>query len=375
MTQQLHDSGERRKFKSGAVRDRGDLKPRPDLISPHAQMREGMIMTLGAQKYALRNWEKGIGISECLASAQRHVEQYKRGDIDEDHLAQARWNLGAIIHYEEEIKAGRMDPAIDDMPHYATPKPGDRRINPETGQEEIYQKMIPSIGELQRRVDKGELLSDRENDRLQNAEHHPLSCDNFGCGVSGTLCPECLDQTIVVPRMDRDICMTCGASIPPLPGEGTCSECSDQTEPSTWYIVGPMRGIKDFNFPAFDAVAKYARAQGFTVISPAELDREHGIDPIADPGSIDRASEADPNLVQTIAQRDCEKILGLEKDRGDGLILLPVWTGSIGGRAEVALALWLGLKFKRVNMNTDGSVLEMYDSGSLSVETDLFQQF
>ena len=43
---ELHDSGERREFASGAVRDRGGRKPRPDLISPHAQMREGMIMTL-----------------------------------------------------------------------------------------------------------------------------------------------------------------------------------------------------------------------------------------------------------------------------------------------------------------------------------------
>ena len=114
----LKDSGERREFNTGAVRDRGDLKPRPDLISPHAQMREGMIHTLGSEKYAVRNWEKGMPISECLASAQRHIEQYKRGDTDEDHLAQARWNLGAMIHYEEEIAAGRLDPSLDDLPKY-----------------------------------------------------------------------------------------------------------------------------------------------------------------------------------------------------------------------------------------------------------------
>jgi hypothetical protein len=35
----VKDSGDRRTFATGSVRDRGDLKPRPDLISPFALMR------------------------------------------------------------------------------------------------------------------------------------------------------------------------------------------------------------------------------------------------------------------------------------------------------------------------------------------------
>ena len=137
---ELQDSGQRRTFSTGAVRDRGDLKPRPDLISPHAQLREGMVLAKGAVKYDLRNWEKGMPICECIASAQRHIEQYKLGLTDEDHLAQARTNLGFAIHIEEEVKAGRLPAELDDMPKYA----GHR------------------LQDLQRRVRNGELLNDAE---------------------------------------------------------------------------------------------------------------------------------------------------------------------------------------------------------------------
>ncbi len=37
----VKDSGDRRTFSTGSVRDRGDLKPRPDMISPFALMRIG----------------------------------------------------------------------------------------------------------------------------------------------------------------------------------------------------------------------------------------------------------------------------------------------------------------------------------------------
>ena len=298
--ERLKDSGERREFSSGAVRDRGDLKPRPDLISPHAQMREGMIHTKGSAKYSVRNWEKGMPLSVCLASAQRHIEQYKLGLTDEDHLAQARWNLGAMIHFEEEIRAGRMDSAFADMPHYEKPKPGDRRINPETEQEEV----------------------------------------SYVVGVD----PES-------PEGDEPI--------PPFAGtvHGLQEGMTHVVEPPTFYVCGPMTGMPDFNFPLFDQVTALARSQGLSVISPAELDREHGIDPSVDPNSVERARRADPNLIQTIVQRDTQVIVGLERDKGDGLILLPGWEKSTGARAEIANAIWMELSFKRVVTTWHGQVL------------------
>ena len=37
------------------------------------------------------------------------------------------------------------------------------------------------------------------------------------------------------------------------------------------YIAGPMTGIKDMNFPAFNAETKRLRALGYDVVNPAEI--------------------------------------------------------------------------------------------------------
>ncbi|MGB3485339.1 MAG: DUF4406 domain-containing protein [Mycobacterium sp.] len=45
------------------------------------------------------------------------------------------------------------------------------------------------------------------------------------------------------------------------------------------YVAGPMRGIPEFNFPAFHAAAAKLRADGHHVFNPAERDIEtHGVD-------------------------------------------------------------------------------------------------
>lgn len=86
----MKDSGKRRTFETGAVRDRGEFKPRPDLISPHANMREGAWLAKGAEKYGVGNWTHGMPVSECVASLCRHLEAYKLGKADEDHMAAIR---------------------------------------------------------------------------------------------------------------------------------------------------------------------------------------------------------------------------------------------------------------------------------------------
>ena len=44
------------------------------------------------------------------------------------------------------------------------------------------------------------------------------------------------------------------------------------------YIAGPMTGIKDFNFPAFDRAEIQLALDGWTPINPANIDRAHGLD-------------------------------------------------------------------------------------------------
>lgn len=114
----MHDSGERRKFKTGAVRDMARDKSRPDLISPFAARRLGDWLMLGAKKYDLRNWEKGIPLGTCVASLERHLVAYKAGETEEDHLAAIMCNAMFLAHYEHEIKAGRLPASLDDLPRY-----------------------------------------------------------------------------------------------------------------------------------------------------------------------------------------------------------------------------------------------------------------
>jgi hypothetical protein len=113
----LKDSGERREFPSGAVRDRGTLKGRPDLMCYFADMREAVWFEKGALKYVVRNWEKGMPLSEFYNSAWRHMEKWKAGFVDEDHLAAARWNISCAIETEERIKRGILPAELDDLPH------------------------------------------------------------------------------------------------------------------------------------------------------------------------------------------------------------------------------------------------------------------
>src|SRR5690606_7315289 len=98
--------------------DTAEGKPRPDLISPYAQMREGEWMRKGAEKYAERNWEKGIPISRCIASLERHLMAYNMCLTHEDHMAAVRTNASFILHTEEMIRRGILPASLDDMPKY-----------------------------------------------------------------------------------------------------------------------------------------------------------------------------------------------------------------------------------------------------------------
>lgn len=110
----IDDGGKRISYgEKRAVREPSTGKGRYDLISPFAVRRLAEWYELGAQKYADRNWEKGIPFSRCVDSAKRHLDKYIMGMNDEDHLAAAAWNIFSIMHYQE---LGMNE--LDDMPHY-----------------------------------------------------------------------------------------------------------------------------------------------------------------------------------------------------------------------------------------------------------------
>jgi len=111
-----------------------------------------------------------------------------------------------------------------------------------------------------------------------------------------------------------------------------------EATPPTFYIAGPMRGYLKYNFPAFDAAAELIQSLGYKAISPASIDREHGFD------GMSEFDESNPESLRAVCKRDLDIILGLDKENGDGLIVLPGWEQSTGALAEVAVAKWLKLK-------------------------------
>lgn len=147
---EIKDSGTRREFETGAVRDIGEGKGRCDLLPLNLigwvlddflfimldeYIRDGNLSRLqsiymkfatenfnsvesatlevakhyeeGAKKYAERNWEIGIPLHCYIDSAVRHYLKYKRGDKDEPHDRAFLWNiLGAWwthVHRPEMI--------------------------------------------------------------------------------------------------------------------------------------------------------------------------------------------------------------------------------------------------------------------------------
>lgn len=109
----LRDSGERTVYETGAQRDRQDEeKGRFELVSPIAMARLAVVYAKGCKKYNPRNWERGMPMSDFLSSALRHIYQAIAGDVVEDHLAQAAWNLFSAIHIEEMVRQGKLDKTL-----------------------------------------------------------------------------------------------------------------------------------------------------------------------------------------------------------------------------------------------------------------------
>lgn len=102
------DSGKRRNFDTGAVRDISPGKGRCDLLPMCVLLRLSKHYEAGAEKYSERNWERGIPAHSFADSALRHLFKYMDGHSDEDHLIAAIWNLCGLA-WTEEKKPELMD--------------------------------------------------------------------------------------------------------------------------------------------------------------------------------------------------------------------------------------------------------------------------
>lgn len=99
-----------------------------------------------------------------------------------------------------------------------------------------------------------------------------------------------------------------------------------------------MRGIPDFNFPAFFKAAELLRDQGHVVFNPAERDTlVHG--PLESPtGDHKDIARTGFTLREALAAD-----LGWICREADAIALLPGWENSRGARAEKAVAEGLDL--------------------------------
>lgn len=109
------------------------------------------------------------------------------------------------------------------------------------------------------------------------------------------------------------------------------------------YLAGPMSNIKQFNFPAFYAAAAELRAQGFEVVSPAELDDQE------DKGAALKSTDGDVND-RTVVKKTWGDFLArdvkLLSDEGiEGIVFLPNWTNSKGAKLEAYVGLLQKFKF------------------------------
>lgn len=110
---EILDSGNRREFETGAVRDMSEGKGRFDLLPLEVIWDLAKHFEKGATKYGEYNWQKGIPVNSYWDSAVRHLWKHKLGWIDEDHAIAALWNVACMI-WEERYspRAYKTDVAI-----------------------------------------------------------------------------------------------------------------------------------------------------------------------------------------------------------------------------------------------------------------------
>ena len=108
--QSIKDSGHRREFETGAVRDMQDGKGRMDLIPWGAVIELSKHCEAGVKKYGERNIDKGLPISSLISSARRHLAKYRLGYKDENHLLAAFWSIAWAVQFEKYM------PDMQDIP-------------------------------------------------------------------------------------------------------------------------------------------------------------------------------------------------------------------------------------------------------------------
>lgn len=103
----IKDSGKRKEFSGGMVRDTSEEKIDYLLIRDGVMYKRWAIhLNKGAKKYAKRNWMLASGQEELdrfKESAARHFEQWINGDTDEDHASACYFNINGYETLKQKL--------------------------------------------------------------------------------------------------------------------------------------------------------------------------------------------------------------------------------------------------------------------------------
>lgn len=266
----------------------GRAKPQLGLLPGAAKIIAALAMEDGARKYGPYNWrDMTVAATVYLDACERHLLRLRDGeDIDPESGVHHLGHLiaSAAIYLDAEV-GGTL---VDDRPK---PGPSSRLIAEHTRAPAPVSIPVPETAVTELR-------------QTQTAAEIVKAVDSDGAGP----------PVFVVPASAAPRARRC-------------------------YIAGPMSGYPQFNFPAFDAARDLALSRGLIPISPADIDRKHG---------IHEGTSADELISfgsrRTFLRRDVDALLSLRAEHGDAIALLPGWLESRGAMAELYIARWLGLK-------------------------------
>jgi uncharacterized protein DUF4406 len=147
--------------------------------------------------------------------------------------------------------------------------------------------------------------------------------------------PEARSQNIPASVRDGIYYCPCGASHSRSPFDwvnlyrclacGGCHRVLNNT--FKLYLVGPMTGLSEFNYPAFHRAAAQLRAAGYEVVNPAEVNVDTSIS------------------WQAAMRRDVPAMLTC-----DAIAYLPKWFGSRGATLKIHIASNLGMPVESIDM-------------------------
>jgi len=92
----IKNDGKIKEAKNGWKKDNQEGKVDYTLIPYETLLRLAWHFTNGAKKYGEGNWKKAIEpeqIKEYMKAANRHLEQWKNGQTDEDHASACITNI------------------------------------------------------------------------------------------------------------------------------------------------------------------------------------------------------------------------------------------------------------------------------------------